>query len=927
MALLRLLALLVAIAVAVALAVEYSDGDPLVAGLVLAVGVLAWLRVRDRERITRLEAAVARMVRTQAQGLPVLDLPAGDGGREPVDTPGEGSGAAPPAVKATPEERRRRRAATSPAMAPPPVPSREWSVDRLPPPLQRAWAFATGGNPLARVAVLVLFVGFGLAIQLLGTGIQLLVLAAVGAGLIALGWRLRSGTPGFGLTLQGGGVAVLYLTVYAAYALYGLIPSLAAIVLMAGVAVVCGGLALAQDAPGLAVLGVTGGFAAPVLAGTPDGNHLLLLSYYALLNLGVLAVSWARGWRSVAVVGFVATFVTGGLWGGLAYTPALYASVQPFVVVSFAIYLALAVRFAVRSARHGAEERALAVDGALVFGLPAATFVLQAGLVEGVVPYGRAWSAAALAAVYLVGAALLRRRPGVRLLADASLAIGLAFATLALPLAFERVVVGAVWVLEGAGLVWVGARQRKGWMRAAGLALQGAAAVVLFGEGVLAPSTTFTAATLTGWIVAVGLGLSAFVLRPRAVVASVGSPHPVPLPGGEGTLSEAGALGSEPEPAGRDWLGFTEAQRERLELVVGRAFLAAALVWWTITATVHTTDLLPERLWLAGLLGTAAASGGLFLALGRALRWRGLEAAALGVVPAGWVLLVGALFADVEPLEAWRGVGWLALAGATVAALAVNREHPLRRSAFVAAVWLAPAVLAYLLGALVDDAAEGAWAMAVVLAVLSAGLVGALALPSRWADARERAASVGGLVVAVGLWLVGSWGSDGAATPFATLPLFNPADLASVAAVLALVAAWRASEAGRVPLAVAAGALGFGTLTAATLRAVAAVTPVAYDLDALWASPTAQAALAVAWTVLALALAVVAVRRASRPLWFFGAGVLALVVAKLFLVDLTQADAFVRVVAFVTVGVLMLVVGYRAPLPPRGEEGTRGEEA
>ncbi len=560
--------------------------------------------------------------------------------------PGDG-GPPSPRPPRPPARRERPPRPARPARRPP------WSLDALPPEVRRVWDFATGGNAMARAAIVVLFVGLGLGIRYavdvgwLSVAVRLAAAAVVGLALVGLGWRLRRGTPGFGLTVQGGGVAILYLTVYAAYALYGLVPSLAAIALMAAVAVACGALAVAQDAPALAVLGVAGGFAAPVLAGTAEGNHVLLLAYYALLNLGVLGVAWSKGWRSVAVVGFLSTFVTGGLWGGLQYQPALYATVQPFVVLNFAIYLALAVRFALRSARAAPPERALAVDGALVFGLPAATFALQAGLVEGVVPYGRAWSATVLAVVYLTGAVLLRRLPaqrpadgqspraGVRLLADAFLAVGLTFATLALPLAFQRVVFGAMWVLEGAGLVWVGARQRKVWMRWAGIGLQLVAASVLFTEGVWSRGT-FTPESLTGWIVAVGLGLSAYVLhqstRPPDDVRPADAPPEPPVP----TV----AAPAEASPPRRFSLPTASASgpapaSAAAEGVAGRLLLAFALFWWTVTASVHVLDLAPDRWALAGLLGAAAASGALFLGLGRALRWTGLAAASLALVAVG----------------------------------------------------------------------------------------------------------------------------------------------------------------------------------------------------------------------------------------------------------------------------------------------------
>ena len=892
------------LAVCVVLWAAVTTSDEAVSVLAVVVGVLVLLRLGDLRRIERLEdrfdALIQRLREARASGL----LPPAEAPRARTEAD-DGPRPALPDVVAVPvvERTTPRPAPRSPGQGRPAPRDRPtlpgFSLDDLPPPLQRAWAFATGGNLVARISLLVLFVGLGLGIRyaveegFLSVEIRLAFAAVAGLVLIGVGWRLRDGTPGFGLTLQGGGVATLYLTIYAAYALYGLIPSLPAIMLMGAVAMACGGLAFLQNAPGLAVLGVTGGFAAPVLAGTAEGNHVLLLSYYALLNVGVLVSSWAKGWRSVAVVGFLSTFVTGTLWGGLSYRPEWYGSVQPFVVVSFAIYLALAVRFALRTATRETPERALAVDGALVFGLPAATFVLQAGLVEGVVPYGRAWSAAALAAVYLLGAGVLRHRAGVRLLADAFLAVGLAFATLALPLAFERVVFGAMWVLEGAGLAWVGARQRKGWMRLGGLGLQGAAAAVLFAEGVLRPSTTFSPESLTGWIVAVGLGLSAYVLR--GLTAPTGSVE---------ADTEAGALADD------RW--------SRAERAAGRGFLAFALFWWTTTAAVHVLDLAPERYEIAGLLGAAALSGALFLGLGRVLRWPALGVAAFGVVGAGWLLWLVSLIDDGGAVVAWRGMGWAALFAVAAVALRTHPRHRFRTSAFVGAVWLAVAVVAWGLADALSGLA-GAWALGAAGAVLAAGLVLAVALPASWASARERGLSVGGLALAVGVWMGLSWTHPGTATPLPTVPPLDPIGLPTVAGLLGLVAARRVSDDWREALTVAVGALGFGALTAAVLRAAHAAGAAPWDADALFASSTVQAALAVVWTLLAVVLTVWAVRRESRGLWFFGVGVLGLVVVKLFLVDLSQAEALVRIGAFLVVGVLGLLIGYQAPLPPKRE--------
>jgi uncharacterized membrane protein len=99
---------------------------------------------------------------------------------------------------------------------------------------------------------------------------------------------------------------------------------------------------------------------------------------------------------------------------------------------------------------------------------------------------------------------------------------------------------------------------------------------------------------------------------------------------------------------------------------------------------------------------------------------------------------------------------------------------------------------------------------------------------------------------------------------------------------------------------------------------------VSWRLASMLASKPVQAALTLTWTATALALMYAATRRGLRPLWMLGAALLAVVVGKLFIVDLGALSGLPRVVAFLGVGVLLLVIGYLSPLPPGAEDrGTR----
>jgi uncharacterized membrane protein len=85
------------------------------------------------------------------------------------------------------------------------------------------------------------------------------------------------------------------------------------------------------------------------------------------------------------------------------------------------------------------------------------------------------------------------------------------------------------------------------------------------------------------------------------------------------------------------------------------------------------------------------------------------------------------------------------------------------------------------------------------------------------------------------------------------------------------------------------------------------------------ASTLVQTCLSLFWSILALVTMLIAARKKNRLVWLVGAVLLGVVIAKLFLIDLSRSGSVERIVSFVGVGLLMLVVGYLSPLPPARE--------
>jgi uncharacterized membrane protein len=214
------------------------------------------------------------------------------------------------------------------------------------------------------------------------------------------------------------------------------------------------------------------------------------------------------------------------------------------------------------------------------------------------------------------------------------------------------------------------------------------------------------------------------------------------------------------------------------------------------------------------------------------------------------------------------------------------------------------------------------WAMMLFLASLL--LRG---LKERWPTApiadwyRSIAVPVGSvlLMLPIALW---NLRHDGAMAPLPYLPVLNPLDLTTgfvlmlwVRTVRQLAARAALDQAVLSTLLHASMGAAWLWFNLILLRSAAHYLGIDYRLADLTASQTVQALLSLAWGASAFALMRIAARTARRQVWWIGALLYGIVVAKLFLVDLANGGSIARVVSFVGVGLLLLLVGYLAPYP------------
>jgi uncharacterized membrane protein len=716
------------------------------------------------------------------------------------------------------------------------------------------------------------------------------------------------------MVLQGGGVGIHYLTVFGALRLYALMPPLAAFGLLVWVCAISSWLAIRQDAVSLAVLSIAGGFLAPILTSAQIGNHVMLFSYYALLNAAILGIAWFKTWRVLNLLGFAFTFVIGVLWGVTRYRPEFFATTEPFLVLFFLFYVAIAVLYAVR---RQVELRHY-VDAGIVFGTPLVAAGLQSALVHDI-EYAMAVSALAMSALYLVLARILytRRREDLQLLVESFLALGVLFATIAIPLAVDARWTSAAWAAEGAAIVWAGIRQSRASVRAFGYVLQLAA-----GAAFVTGLVKFTAATPA---VSYPIVNSAFVGAMLVALAALLTAWIVE----------------------RNRARLTEADGVAAVIAFGWGFL-----WWLFAVMREIDRFVAYDYRPAAVVASLALTAILFAVAARRLQWNAARVPPLLLIP-GLLVSAAGMLGFMRPYDQSLLAygGFLAWPFAIACAIALLWRHDRSSDKGVMPPTIEPWHAGLFWLVLLVATHEVAWvgrhlvAGSLVWGTVAWGLVPALAIVavcelargSSWpVAAHRRGYTVYGSMPVVALLVVGSVAAsifgDGDPAPLPYVPLLNPLDLTQVLMLLAL-AMWfnrvakndSALAHAMSPQAVVAllGALTFLWINAVALRTVHFATGVPYMPHALWNSTLVQATLSILWSVIALTAMAIANRRQWRVVWIIGATLLAAVVLKLFFVELAQTGTVTRIVSFIGVGLLLLLIGYVAPVPPARKESVQ----
>ncbi len=736
------------------------------------------------------------------------------------------------------------------------------------------------GNPILRVAIVVLMIGVVLLLRFasehwqLSLSAKLLAIALTGGAATVLGFYLRHKNALFAVALQGAGLAIIFLTLVFAHHFAVIEQLMTASLCFAVLLLITIALSLFQNALYLSILALSMAYLAPLLIPQYHPESVFLLSYYLVINLAVAAINFVKPWKLLHQLAFVATGLIAGSYISVYAKPEQYAVLDQILWLHIGLFIWLSIRYSqlikkeyLSLKAHNQFVLPPLIDVGLIFSVPILGFSMHAVLMQ---QSSTALTLGALAlGVTYSGLAwwIKQKQSELSVLAKSFFILAVAFISLIFPLWKGAHWSAVGWVVQGAALIVWGVTERYSVSRYLGCVLVFLSSLALFDQfwsvqGFPTLSTTIYA--IAQFVAAYFLFQFAEQQKQPPILASLF----LALGLYAGALAGVHALAWQSS-------GLSPYLAISALLLFGFARFVAARK----QNTSHTAELILATVLLL-LSYVELVNYGLFASF----KWLNLIQQLNFVVAQGFVLLLLFLrttrYADASLImqHVAASVVWLALA------------------ALGPVLWPAEAILSLALAPVVY-----------AMVCMSRGTSGVMLYPAVWGI--------------TWIWLIVVSLQQAPFTAY-LLPVLNPVDGLSLMVLMALL--WAIYRKEFLPQQhglewaskVISILMALLVLSSIVVRALHVYLGTPLWGISIWSNGAVQLSLTLLWVILAFVLMTFSSQRHIRQIWFVGAALLGIVVIKLVSLDLSQSGTLTRVVSFIGAGGVMLVIAYLAPLPP-----------
>ncbi len=318
-----------------------------------------------------------------------------------------------------------------------------------------------GENLINKIGIAVTIIGVGIGAkyaidhELISPLTRIILGYLVGLGLLGFAFRLKKQYENFSAVLLSGSMAIVYFITFAAYSFFGLITLVPAFALMVIFTIFTVGAAITYNKQVVALIGLVGAYAVPFLLDSGSGKVAILFSYMAVINIGILAISFQKYWKSLYYSSFVLTWLIFYLWYIPKYQPAEHFGLAlTFVSVFFATFylIFLAYKLLKKEKFESEDILLLLANSAIFFGLGYAILNSDHTGKE----FLGCFSLGNALIHFAVAVAIWLQKTADRNLFWFVIGLAVVFFTIAIPVQLDGHWVTLLWAGEVAVLFWIG---------------------------------------------------------------------------------------------------------------------------------------------------------------------------------------------------------------------------------------------------------------------------------------------------------------------------------------------------------------------------------------------------------------------------------------------------------------------------------------
>lgn len=321
-----------------------------------------------------------------------------------------------------------------------------------------------GENLINKIGILILVLGISFFVKYAIDKDWINEPARVGIGILAgvivmgVAHRLRKNYAAFSSVFVAGAISIFYLTIGIAFHDYKLFNQTVAFIIMVVITIFSAFVSLSYNRKELAVLSLIGGFAVPFMVSTGEGNYKVLLTYIAILNVGMLIIAYFKKWNLVTLLAFIFTCVLYSSWFGieLSQNKLPYRGALFFISV---FYLIFSVATVINNVRN--KGSFFKVEYFIMLANTFFFFGMGITIIENWKPEFKGLFTVLLAVYNLVFAIFLYRKFGLN--KDSIyflLGLTLTFVTLAIPIQFQGNYITLFWACEAVLLLWLSQKSK-----------------------------------------------------------------------------------------------------------------------------------------------------------------------------------------------------------------------------------------------------------------------------------------------------------------------------------------------------------------------------------------------------------------------------------------------------------------------------------